>query len=270
MTLSLRRLAGLVLGLMVMAGAPGCSLAGPVAKPADQPTATSALPSATPTLTPVWFPATETPTPPPIPTPLPTQDERPPLGSLLVGDDFTTADAWELRAHEAGTIALGQHELTLAVTGEKGVLSSLRSGTLPADVFIEITVYPSLCGQGDVFGLFLRAQSPRDGYRLLVSCDGRLRLERLKNGELVVLQDWLASAALPPGGMAPVRLGAAMQGRDMTVFVEGNLQFTVRDPVWGEGQVGVYARAAQEGPLTVNFSDLKVYALTAGSSQEGN
>jgi hypothetical protein len=100
-----------------------------------------------------------------------------------------------------------------------------------------------------------------DGYRLLATCDGRLRLERIKNGELALLQDWTESGEVPHGGMVPLRLGVWALGSELRIFVNQVYQFSASDPVWKEGQIGAYARAELDGPLTVNFSRLEVYAI---------
>ncbi len=141
------------------------------------------------------------------------------------------------------------------------MLGSLRKDPLSADFFLELTATPSLCAGADAFGIYVRASSPRDGYRLVATCDGRIRLERLKNGELVLLQDWSPSGEVPRGGMVPIRFGVWAYGPELRIFVNSVYQFSARDPVWQEGQVGAYARAALDGPLTVSFSDLVVRAI---------
>jgi hypothetical protein len=175
-------------------------------------------------------------------------------------DDFSSG-GWQVFANEAGRIAFGKHELTLAVSTKQGVLGSLRAKPLPGDFFLEMTATPSLCKGADAFGLYVRAVTPRDGYRLVATCDGRLRLERLKNGELVLLQDWTPSGEVARGGLVPVRLGVWAVGKELRIFANEVYQFSARDPVWTDGQTGVYARAAADGPLTVSFSDLVVHAI---------
>jgi hypothetical protein len=217
-------------------------------------------PSLTPTHTPVWFPATDTPTAQPSLTLQPTQDARPGIGATILLDDFSSG-GWQILTNEAGRAAFGKKEFTLAVKTPKGVISSLRAAPLPGNNYLEITATPSLCKGADTFGLYLRAASPGDGYRLLATCAGELRLERLKNKELVVLQDWTPGVGLVPGGMLPVRLGVWAAGKELRFFVNNIYQFTTRDPVWTEGQLGVYARSAGDTPLTVSFSDLLVKSL---------
>ena len=217
-------------------------------------------PTVTPTRTPIWFPATETPTLMPTLTLQPTADFRPGTGSVLLSDDFASG-GWQTLKNEAGSVAFGLNELTIAISLPKGVLSSLRTKPLPANAYIEITMTPSLCSGGDVYGLYLRAASSGDGYRLLAACDGRLRMERLKNQELVILRDWAPGIGMVPGGMLPIRLGVWADGLELRIFINDNYQFTIRDPVYPEGQIGIYARASSDRPLTVSFSSLVVRTL---------
>jgi len=241
----------------------GLAACGPLPEPAvilDTSTPTLTL---TPSKTPVWFPPTDTPTLAPPATPLPTQEYRPGVGAALIEDDFSDSKAWQTLRNEAGQAAFGKNELSLAVATSKGALLSLRSKSLPANFYLEITATPNLCHPDDIFGLMVRAQSGKDGYRLLVQCGGKLRMERLVHSELVVMQDWTLSGQIPPGGLLPVRLGVWALGRELRIFVNDTYQFSVRDPVWTEGQLGVLVRAAGDPPLTVSFSNLAVYSLDA-------
>ena len=179
----------------------------------------------------MWFPPTETPTPAPTITLRPTQDFKPGVGEVVLEDDFSSQSAWRTGALGSGRIAFGKNELTLAVSAPKGTLASLREGALPADGYLEITARAALCQGNDIYGLLLRAASERDGYRLMATCAGELRLERLRNGEIALMQDWTPAGELPQGGMLPVRLGVWSLGREMRIFVNEVYQFSARDPV---------------------------------------
>lgn len=216
----------------------------------------------TPTTTPVWFPATDTPSPVPSLTLAPTPDLRPGLGAQILSDDFTTG-GWQAYKNEAGKASFGVGELTLALDLAKGVLTSLRSSPLPGDSSFELTASPSLCTANDIFGLYLRAASPQDGYRLLLTCGGQILFERLNHGELVVLQDWTPQMGNMHGGMVPLVIGVWALGKEQRVFINGVYQFTVQDPLWKEGMLGVYAREATDSPLTVSFSGLTVHSIDA-------
>jgi hypothetical protein len=49
----------------------------------------------------------------------------------------------------------------------------------------------------------------------------------------------------------------------MRFFVNDEYQFTVRDPLLFNGGFGVFARSASDMAVTVNFSALNVYELSA-------
>lgn len=224
--------------------------------PSETPTQTL-----TPTATIDWFPATATYTPPPTRAVEPTVDQRPALGDVLLRDPFTDRDQWQTSRTAAGSIAYGRDELTLATAAEKALLVSFRASPQLSNFYVEIDALPSLCREGDAFGLLLRAGSEGDYYRLLADCAGRLRLERLRSSRAELLQDWTPTGQVPSGGMIPMRLGVLAQRDSLAVYINGVHQFTARDPVYSSGMLGVFARSAGETPLTVNFSDLIVYEV---------
>lgn len=233
----------------------------------EPPTPTPAPPTETPTITPtatstiVWFPPTPTFTPAPTRQIEPTVDLRTSVGEVWFKDNFTDPDDWLITRTTAGSVAYGKEELTLAVSAEKGILYSLRKTPQLDDFYLEIDALPSLCRPKDIYGLLLRATSSADHYRLMMTCGGELRLERLTNSRYTVLHDWSPSGQFPVGGMVRVRLGVWAQGEELRFFVNDAYQFTIRDTALPSGVVGVYARSAGDTPLTVSFSNLVVYHL---------
>lgn len=234
----------------------------PVATPTPSPTVTQ---TATATATVVWFPPTATFTPMPTRQVTPTVDLRPALGEVILNDPFTDKTQWQVMRTAVGSIAYGKSELTLAVSQPRGSLLSLRKAPQLTNFYLEMDVLPSLCRDGDTFGLLVRAASGADYYRLLLNCSGQLRMERLKNSKAVPLQDWVVSGQIIPGGMMRNRLGLWAKGEEMRVYVNGDYQFTVKDPVYSSGVVGVFARSQGETQLTVNFSNLKIYNVGAST-----
>ncbi len=225
------------------------------------PTATlSATPSVmpSPTITVMWFPATITPTPLPTREPEPVEDMHPALGAVILSDDFSGSDLWQTTRTAVGSMAYGQNDLTLAVSEPRGTLMSLRSQPQLSNFYLEVDADPSLCRGEDMYGLLLRAELGQDFYRLLVNCDGELRVERVKDGRVLPLQDWTASGQVFAGFMMKIRLGVWVAGNDLRVFVNDVYQFTVHDTVFPQGSLGVFARSAGETPLTVSFSNLSV------------
>jgi hypothetical protein len=241
--------------------ASGC-LPEPPPSPTPEPSATATV-TPTPTPTIVWFPPTVTPTPAPTRLVEPTPDVRPSLGDVLLREPFTDKTQWQTARTEAGSAAYGNNELTLAVSKERGLVMSLRKAPQLTNFYLELDAQPSLCRGSDAYGLLLRAETGQDFYRFLANCAGEVRMERVKNSQMVVLQDWMPSGQVQPGGFLPLRIGVAAQGQDLQLFINGVYQFGVRDPVFTQGVVGVVARSSGDTPLTVNFSNMMVYEIDA-------
>jgi len=223
----------------------------------EMPTQTS-QPEMTETSTIIWFPPTSTATPIPTMVILPTQDMRPALGDALLTDSFTSSTSWNTGRSAVGSVAVDGGELSLAISQPKGSLVSYRTVPLLGDFYLEITAKPSLCRGDDMYGLLLRSLSNASFYRWMISCNGMLRVERSNNYQLAILKDWTPSGQVPPGSPLVIRLGVWAAGNEMRFFVNDYYQFSVQDPVFTQGLMGVFARSAGDNALTVSFSDLKV------------
>jgi hypothetical protein len=220
-------------------------------------TATS-LPSPTSTTTPVWFPPTVTPTLADTPM-LPTATPQPPsgLGPVLIQDDFNIQKFWQVGRMDAGNIAYGTKELTLAVAQAKGSLLSLRDQTILTDFYLQITITPNLCQENDIYGILFRAVDS-NFYRFLLSCMGQMRLERLLNGQGTLLQDWTYSPLLTSGTLGAHRFGIWAVGNHMRFYIDNTFQFSVTDSALAIGTLGLYARSMYDSAETITFSDLLV------------
>lgn len=227
-------------------------------------TPTPLLPTDTPTATIIWFPATATFTPYPTVTVQPTPDQRPGIGALTFSDDFSDPAAWTQSRTAEGSVAVANHELTIAIAEkhERAYLSSMRTQPVFANFYLELTASPMLCRDKDEYGLLLRVSGEADYYRLSLSCDGNIRLDRVVSGQASSPQPWVLSGSVPPGAPSMVRLGVWAYGEEMRFFVNDEYQFTVRDPLLLSGGVGVFARSAGDMAVTINFSNLEVYELT--------
>ncbi len=181
---------------------------------------------------------------------------RPGLEETLLSDDFTNPDDWELARTALGSVALGKKELTIAIGEEKAYLYSIRRGTSFGNAYVEITASPSLCRGQDEYGLLLRAAGKNDYYRFSLSCDGQARLDRLAGADASSPQPWVASGSIPPGAPSVSRLAAWMVGSEMRFFVNDEYLFTVHDPLFPSGSVGVFARSTGDYAVTINFSNL--------------
>ena len=231
---------------------------------ADEPIPNTPTPSETPlppTETIIWFPATETPTTTPTVLKSPTPEQKPGIGSVILRDDFSNDSGWLTSQTTSGNIVYGKNTLTLSVAAEKRGLQSFMQKQIPGNSYVEMTVNPSLCRNRDTYGLLLRSESENSYYRFVLACTGEVRAERYRNGELAVMQDWTVSGQLPPGAPIFARVGVWMYGNELRFFINDEYQFSVTDPVFQSGQLGVFARTADKPPLTVSFSDLVVYSI---------
>ncbi|HZW04785.1 MAG TPA: hypothetical protein VFF68_12705, partial [Anaerolineaceae bacterium] len=193
----------------------------------------------------------------------PTADMRPGLGAQILSDPFLNTSYWPTYRLSAGSVGYGNGELTLAVHQPDGLLSSLRKETVLDDYYLEVTVEPSLCRGADNFGLLFRSASEWNTYRFVVSCDGQTRVERVRNGSVYPLKDWSAGVMLLPTSTSAIRLGLLAAGEEFRFFIDDVYQFSVRDPIFTSGQVGLFARSASESALTVSFQDLTIWAVDA-------
>ncbi len=222
----------------------------------------------TPTETVVWFPPTSTPTPFPTPLITPTPDYHPGLGEVILMDDFSAGNGWNLGRSSSGSIALGKNELTIALTPEKAYLYTVREEPILDDFYMEVTSNPTLCRGEDEYGILIRFDSPEDYYRFSLSCDGKTRLDKIINGKASSPQPWLSIGAIPSGAPSISRLAVWAEGKEMRFFINDILLFTVTDSMikssnspLAKGKIGLFARSAGEMAVTVNFSNLIVWQL---------
>jgi hypothetical protein len=243
---------------LYLLGASACAGMLP-ALPTPEPSATP-QPSLQPSATIVWFPPTSTATrvPPRLTTPTP--DQHPGRGALLLSDTFTVHAGWQTGVNDNGSMAFGKQELSLVVSQPKGSLASLRLGPELDNYYLEITASPSLCRGADAYGLLLRASNSENAYRFLATCQGLVRLERVKGGRILPLQDWTPGGQTP-GAPLDVRFGVWAYNNEIRFFVNDMYVFSINDPVWRSGKIGVFARSAGDTAVTVSFSQLEVYGL---------
>jgi hypothetical protein len=219
-----------------------------------EPTPTPAMSTGTPTI--VWFPATETATSLPYSTYTPTAQMDPGLGGTLLEDTFSDEGSWDTAVSDKGSASIERNRLTLAVQ-PKVYMLSLRKKLAVDDFYAEITARLNLCREGDDYGVLVRANAVAY-YRFALSCNGAVRAERISTGTRQILQDWLPSGDAPRGSPGEVRIGVWAAGNEMRLFLNGRYQFSVRNPNYRSGTIGVFARAAGDTPVTVNFSDLVI------------
>jgi hypothetical protein len=215
--------------------------------------------TATPTV--IWFPPTATYTPFPTPIITPTVDMRPKTGKVLLEDDFSDSSAWTTSQTEAGNIAYGKNELTIAIGETNAYLVSVRESPILGDFYLEITAETSLCRGLDEYGVLFRVSQTSDYYRYALSCDGQVRLDRVIGGQASSPQPWMLSGEVPPGAPAISHLAISAVGSEMSFFVNGQFQFSIHDPSLPTGSLGLFARSTNNMAVTVSYYNLVVYEV---------
>lgn len=157
-------------------------------------------------------------------------------------------------------------ELTITLTEPEGYLFTTRTGPDLQDFYLEVSLHPSLCTGEDQYGVLFRATPPSAFYRLGLSCDGRIRLDRIMGGTASSPQPWLRTASLPPGAMITSKIGILARGEVFQVYINGDFQFEVNDPMLTSGVIGFFVRSANQTAMTVSASDLAVYSIPTGES----
>jgi hypothetical protein len=177
---------------------------------------------------------------------------------VIFTDNFSDGEIWQLGRTDAGSVALGKDELTIAIHEPQAYLYTVRDQPVLGDFYAEITASPTLCREGDEYGMLFRVKSSSDFYRFSLTCDGRVRVDRVVGGAASSPQPWVFSGVVPPGAPSTSRLAVWAKGKEIRFFVNEYYQFTIDDPMLPSGSLGMFARSAGEMAMTVSFTDLVV------------
>ena len=248
----MRRLV-LFLGLIIVAA---CTTSERTPIETDSPTTTP-----NPTATIIWFPPTNTPQLAATMLPSPTLDLRPGQGEIIFRDDFDEEGIWSLVSGSAGSIALLNDRLILALSQPNTFLFITRTAPILGDFYLEITANVSLCRGADEYGLLVRVTAELEYYRISLSCDGRARVDRYFNGKVSSVVPWMANGVIPTTVPSSVRFGVWARAEEIRFFVNDQFLFSLRDTILYAGTLGAFVRTAGETPVTVSFSELVVKGL---------
>lgn len=212
-----------------------------------------------PTATIIWFPPSATPTLGVFATNPPTPEMRPGLGTTLLTDNFTDPTLWDIATSDQASAEINSKQITLAVQSEV-YMTSLRHDLLLDDFYAEITAQPSLCRGEDSYGILVRANNGYY-YRFGLACSGTIHVDRISNGIKLNLQKPLASGDAPPGAPGQVRIGIWAVGSEMRLFLNGRFQFSINDPSFPIGTIGVFVNSAGQNAAVISFSDLVIQEI---------
>lgn len=215
-----------------------------------------------------WFPPTFTPSPEAVASRQPTPDMRPGVGTLILTDDFSSMQEWNVAVSDRAAVAITEGGLTVAAQPGTAPIIAFRKDVVLDDVFAEVTARISLCRGADAYGLLFRGINNVAYYRFVLACNGTSSADRISVGSPRVLQPPTPSGDVPVGAPGTVRLGVWARGSEFHFFVNGRYQFTTSDKSYSAGGIGVFARAGGDTPVTVTFSDLAVYDVSSNVPAE--
>jgi len=213
--------------------------------------------TALPTPTIVWFPASATPTLEVVPTYTTTPEMNPGIGKQTITDNFSDQTLWDTVISDQASATVKDKHLTLAVEPGYSIASLRRDVTL-GDFYAEITARIGLCRTEDNYGIIIRSIGT-SFYRFVLSCDRMIHVERVKSSTRLIIYNPVPSGDVPPGAPGEVRIGMWAVGSEMRLFINGRYQFSVIEKTFPSGAFGVFAQSKGDTPVTVTFSDLKVY-----------
>lgn len=232
--------------------------------PPGLPAVTLVESTATPSPTIVWFPPTRTPTVFRTQRPSATPQMLPGLGEELYTDNFSDGTAWSnLKAKSDGgnAVLLDRNRIVLAVNVTPVYITSLHKELLLGNFYAETQVQLNRCQGNDTYGMVFRAASDFFAYRYVLNCKGEVRVERMRNTEVVPLQEWTPSGDAPLGSPGSVKLGFWVSGTEMRFFLNDHYQFSVFDGYFKNGGLGFFADSSSPIGLNISFSELAVYGV---------
>ena len=222
-----------------------------------QPPVPTDTPLQTPTI--VWFPPSATPTHLLFPTYTGTPEMNPGIGAVTLSDNFSKASAWDTATSDDGSASIVNNRLSLAV--QPGIyLLSQRHDLVLGNFYAEITASLSLCRGDDSYGVVVRSVG-RSYYRFSLSCNGQAHAERVNTHGIIPLHEPMPSGDAPLGAPGEVTIGVWAVGSEVRLFLNGRYQFGFSDTSYSSGGIGVYALSQGTDPVSVIFSDLKVYKV---------
>jgi heat shock protein HslJ/uncharacterized protein YraI len=129
--------------------------------------------------------------------------------------------------------------------------------------YIETTqLRPETCDPQDRFGLLFRAPDNNRGYLYGFDCGGNYSLSIWDGQNTMVLVEPTQSDAILNTPGAVNRMGLLTFGEDISLYANGVYLETVSDYTYlEEGKFGYFVRAATDQPFTVNYDQLRVWAL---------
>ena len=188
-------------------------------------------------------------------------DAAPPVSDLPFRDDFanpgsgwTTTDADQLR------IAYQDGALHFQVDAPDAAAWAV-AGKRATDFILDVDATQVEGPDNNHYGVVVRYADAKNFYRLDISGDGYYSIQRYKDGEWVLLINWLESTAIEQGATSN-HLRVIAEGPQLTWIVNGTLVAQIEDADILSGDIGLTAGTFPDEPgVHVAFDNLEVKPL---------
>jgi len=180
---------------------------------------------------------------------------------LLYSDDFSDlGSGWGEISVEAGSSAYGTGIFCVRVDNAEWVVWS-TAGLEFDDVVVETDAWQA-SGPGDAsYGILVRYDDSDHFYRFDIGGDQQYSVSKSMPEGWVDIVDWTESLAiLPNRGVNHIRVRC--QGREMSLYVNGEHLVTVEDDSFSKGDIGLFGATFDEGGAVLCFDNVKVWRLT--------
>jgi hypothetical protein len=181
-------------------------------------------------------------------------------GNLLFEETFAPARYyWGTGDNPNSQVQIKEGGLSITVKTVKRTAWTFSGAPTKTDFYLSGVVTPTVCAEGDYFGLAFRAQDDANLFLFGVSCDGRYQLTQYANGTARPLVTGTVSDALQP--QAANRLGVRAVGKQIDLYANGQFLATVEANTSIRGLFGVYASTTATPGLSVVFGNLQAWEI---------
>ena len=175
-----------------------------------------------------WFPATATQSPRIVVTSAKEAAHLPSFGNKFIQEEFNTLSMWSnIGIFQGGSIFLENNSITITVKEPKTRISSVYTQYFPSHYYLTLKTQVNLCSPDDEYGIILKMTSPSNLIRYGLSCNGRIQIVRVINGNSIYSLPWQTSGSIPPGAPSINSLGVWVSEEEIRFFINDQLQYTL-------------------------------------------
>jgi hypothetical protein len=224
----------------------------------------SAAVAATLTAAPVNAPAIQANTPaasPAAATPAPTfavnQGALAGATTTLFDETFRPGGYWDTgdTPYAQREIKDGQLHLLIKNVGD---ISWSFNGISGDNFYVQAVTTATACRAGDYYGLVFRVRDDSNFYMYGISCDGRYRVVRQKDGQFTSLIEFTFSPDIVTYGGYNL-LGVRAVNSRFSFFANDQLLASIADDGFAQGRFGVFAKSFETPNLAVQYDDITAW-----------